>query len=699
MKKIVWLFIISPLLLFSQTQTTDIIYSEDFSDPHSPWIEYNGSQYTSISDGLLHIKSTKKDALRWFASQIFIDYRKNFTIETKIKQVSGAKNQGYGLSWGAKGWDFSYFFLITSNGYFTVGSYVAGKLINIKKWTKTTAVKPFDFNVLKVEKQGYRYVFYINGQSVYTCRFTNFFGQMHGFMLQKNVQADVDYLKIISDKRIVDIATPEFVFSRKENLGTNINTIYTEIAPIISPDGKTLYFARVGHPQNIGKQKECDIWYSQRQADSSWGPARHFKYPLNNKGVNAVFSVTPDGNALLLEGLYNKDGSFKSEQGVSISYKTKDGWSVPVPLKIDGFYNLNQFETYTISDDLSVLIMAIETKDSYGDTDLYISFRKSDGSYTKPRNLGPVINTPGSEATPFLASDKKTLYFCSDGHPGFGSCDIFMTKRLDDTWLHWSKPKNLGKAINTSGWDSYFSISAKGDEAYLVSTKNSYGYEDIFVLKLNKEVRPEPVVLLYGKVLDKETNKPVAATITYYDLKTGKQIGIARSDPNTGDYKITLPYGKKYSFSAQADNFIAISETMNLSKQGQYKEIEKNLYLVPAKVGKIIVLKNIYFKRASAELLPESYVELDRLVKILNDNPNMKIEIRGHTDNRGDPDELMKLSRQRAVAVRNYLIQQGIDSTRLTVKAFGGSKPVTNSNSEQARAKNRRVEFKILELK
>ncbi len=683
------------LNLYSQI-TSNIIYQEDFNNPISVWTKNDKTAH--ITSGLLYLQSGKRETLHWYATQIFIDYRKNFTIQTKIKQINGAKNQGYGLTWGSLGWQNSYFFLISSSGYYTIGAYINGKVKNIKSWTKNTAIKPYDFNILKIEKKGNRYIFYINNESVYTCRFNNFYGQFQGFMLQRNIKVAIDYLHISTDNQIIEIANTDFTILSKKNLGQPINTVYTEIAPIISPDGKRLYFARVYDPHNIGKYKECDIWYADRDKDGNFKTPVHMGKPLNNVGVNAVFAVTPDENALLVEGVYNKDGSFKSEQGVSITYRTKNGWSVPVPLKIDGFYNKNIYETYTISNDMQVLIMAIEMDDSYGDTDLYISFRKKDGTYTKPQNLGPIINTPGSEATPFIASDGKTLYFCSDGHPGFGSCDIFMTKRLDDTWLHWSKPKNLGPQINTSDWDSYFSVSAKGDEAFFVSTTNSYGFEDIYTLKLKPEYRPEPVVLIYGKVLNKNTNKPIGAQITYKDISTGKTVGIARSNPANGEYKITLPYGRKYAFEASAKNFIAISDNIDLTNKADYKEIKRNLYLVPAQKGQIIELHNIFFARASAKLLPESYTELNRLVDIMRNNPKMKIEIRGHTDNRGNPEKLMELSKKRANAVRNYLIKNGIDSLRITIKAFGGTQPVYTGKSDKGHAKNRRVEFKILQI-
>ncbi len=699
-------FIISVIVIFFYNinrvhAQSNVIYEEDFNSKYNSWndVRKNGN-YSDIVKGNYKIHSSEKEAIRQFYNQIFINYKKNYSIEVKIKQVQGKTNQGYGIVWGANGWKNSYFFIITSSGYFTIGEYSNGEYIEHEKWTKSKAIKPKGkYNILKLEKDAFNWIFYINGESVYTMRSRPFYGQMHGFMIQQAITCLVDYIKITNDLPEVEVASVSFA-GKKKNLGTNINTSATEIAPIISPDGKTLYFARGNSKTNPnGYNDEADIWYSERQADGSWGPAKNIGKPLNNTGVNVVVNVMPDGNTMFLEGLYNSDGSFKSDQGISVTHKLPNGkWSVPKQVKIDNFYNKNIYETYFFTSDQQVLIMSIERDDSYGDLDLYVSFRRPDGSYTEPKNMGPVLNTFASDGTPFMAPDGKTLYFASAGRYGFGSEDIYMSKRLDDTWLHWSKPKNLGKNINTKNWDTYFSLSAKGDTAFLVSVANSYGNEDIFTIALSPEQQPDKVILVYGKVLDSDTHKPIGAKITYQDLTTGKQVGIANSNPTTGEYKIVLPYGKIYGFRAEAKNFVSVSDNLDLRKKGDYEEVEKNLYLTKMQVGEVIVLNNVFFDRASSQLKSTSYPELDRLIKIMKDNPKMRIELRGHTDNRGDPQKLMKLSEDRVNAVKNYLIKHGISSSRIETKAFGGSKPINKNDTEAEHAKNRRVEFKILSM-
>lgn len=694
---------VSLMLLFSQiifAQTSDIVYYENFDDNSNGWETIRSvSELAYVSDGKYVIKSSMSQALRWYGMQNFIDYRKNFKIEVKMRQTDGLKNQGYGIVWGSSGWENSYEFVITSSGYFSVGEYEKEKYKSIKPWTKSKKINGMGkYNILAVEKEGINLNFYINGDQVHTSRFNVFYGQIHGFMLKQNVKAEVDYYKITTTERKIDVAQTILSGKKKENLGLNVNSPYSEIAPIISPDGKTLYVGRIYHPRNVGAKHECDIWYSELQPDSSWSKLKNIGKPLNNSGVNVVITGTPDGNSLLVEGLYNSDGSHKSEQGISISHKTANGWSVPKEVKIKNFYNTHEYETYCLSNDQKVIIMSVQRKETYGDMDLYVSFLQNNGTYSEPKNMGPVLNTFAQEGTPFLASDNKTLYFSSYGHHGYGSADIYVSKRLDDTWLRWSKPKNLGANINSWDWDTYLSISAKGDFAYFVSTAGSYGGEDIYKLELDKQLQPDPVALIQGKVYDEETKKPIGAKITYQDLATGKEVGIANSNPKTGEYKITLPYGKKYAFRAEAKDYIAQNENIDLTKKGEYKEIKKDLYLFKVKVGEVVTLQNIFFKRGSAELMPTSYPELDRIVKIMQKNPTMHIELMGHTDNRGNAELLQKLSEDRVQSVKDYMVSKGISEKRIAGKGYGGTQTIHKNESEAEHTRNRRVEFKITKI-
>lgn len=505
-------------------------------------------------------------------------------------------------------------------------------------------------------------------------------GELYGFA-QANIQTEIAFA------------------SKKENLGPNINSDYIEAKPLIAADGRTLYFTRQNHPENTkGKKDEGDIYVSTWH-NEGWSPAKNLGKPLNDDYANAVTSVSPDGNTLLLINHYSNSGV--SENGASISKKTKNGWSFPEKVSIQDHHNKSNFADYYLANNGKVLLMAIETTNSLGDQDLYVSFQKKDQTWSPPLNLGEVINTDKAEFSPFLASDNKTLYFSSEGHPGLGGSDIFYTKRMDESWQKWSTPKNLGNAINTAQWDAYYATDAAGNYAYFVSNSGSskdieHGSKDIYRIALNPEFKPEPVVLISGKVYNEKTKEPISAEIIFEILPSGNEEGIATSDPTEGSYKIVLTQGNNYGFMAKAKGYIAINENLDLTSITTYEEIERDLYLVPIEVGAIIKLNNIFFEQSKAVLLENSSPEIERLATILKENPVVEIELGGHTDNQGIPKLNLELSKDRVEMVKSFLVNEGISPKRIVTKAYGGSKPVASNASEETRALNRRVEVKIL---
>lgn len=507
--------------------------------------------------------------------------------------------------------------------------------------------------------------------------------------------------------------------TKVENLGNQVNSEYNEINPMIAPDGKTLYFARISHPNNTnGTKGSQDIWYSEIDAPSGkWGPARRMGFPLNKDEYNCAYSITPDGNTMLIKGQYT-NGNYET-RGFSLSKKTASGWSPPQKMDIPGYVNLSkgQFDCGFLSADGKVLLMAFSEKKNSKEDDIYVSFRQKDGSWTKPMDLGPEVNTKFTETTPFLAPDGATLYFSSNRDGGLGSNDIYVCKRVDKTWKHWSKPVNLGPNVNTDGYDAYYTLGASGDYAYLTTFKNTLGKGDIVRVKLTDDrtnqpgkvggsddvatkadvTRPDPVALISGKVIDQVTGKPIEARIIYQTLPDGAEAGEATSDPITGEYKIVLPYGQKYTMRAIAKDFIAEGDNIDLTQPKAFQQITgKELKLVPIEVGRTVRLNNIFFDTGKSELRPESGPELDRLVTTLNEAPKMVIEVRGHTDNTGSNEINAKLSQDRADSVREYFISKGIEPDRIASKGFGESKPVSTNDTDEGRQQNRRVEFVIV---
>ena len=482
-------------------------------------------------------------------------------------------------------------------------------------------------------------------------------------------------------------------------LGVEINTTYDEKYPVISPDGNTLYFGRDGAPNNIGGPKE-DIWYSVKDEKGNWTTAKNIGKPLNNESYNGVVSITPDGNTLLLENVYNPDGSLEGG-GASISHRTLTGWSFPKKVNINNFYNKNFFCSFNLGHDGKTLLLALEgdaAAGNIGDLDIYVSFLQLDGNWSTPMNLGPSINTSLADGTPFLAADGVTMYFCSRGYIGFGDYDIYMSKRLDDTWKNWTRPVNLGPKINSREGELGFSVSASGKYAYMYAYNNPVQKLDIYEVELSKtkSIQPEPVVLISGKVFDAKTKLPLAAKIVYETLPEGKDAGEANSNPQNGEYKIVLPKGGRYAYLAQANGYVAVNQNIDINELKLYTEIHQDLYLVPIEVGQTVQLNNVFFIQSKPELLPSSYPELERMIKFMQANPTVEIELEGHTDNQGDPQKNLILSEERVKVVKNYLTDHGIPATRIELHAFGGSQPIASNATEETRKLNRRVEFKIL---
>lgn len=492
-----------------------------------------------------------------------------------------------------------------------------------------------------------------------------------------------------------------------EQLDKNVNSEYAEINPLLSPDGKTLYFSRRNHPENIGgvNDKE-DIWYSELGEDGKWQLAKNMGPQFNNEHpnfINSINSVTPDGRTavMLLGNKYLPKGNMLA--GVSVSSNVGGRWTDPVPLNISNDYNFNEKANYFLTNNRKTLLMSVEREDSQGDRDLYVSFMKDDSVWTEPLNLGKVINTAAEESAPFLAADDKTLYFSSNGFSGYGGTDIYVSKRLDDTWTNWSEPENLGPEINSPLEDLFFNIPAESEFAYYsrgVTETNT----DIFRVKLPIMRSPEPWVTVKGKLVDGETGKPIGAKIIYERLPDGTDLGIAQSNPETGEYEIKLPAGHLYGIRAEAKDHMSESQNLDLQNITSGMVIQnKDFSLQPIRIARIdenatITLNNIFFDFDKAILKPESFPELDRLVSLMKERPAMQVEIDGHTCDIGDEQYNMGLSERRAKSVQKYIVGKGIEAARVEVKFFGETRPAVENTNRETRRKNRRVEFKIVKL-
>lgn len=481
-----------------------------------------------------------------------------------------------------------------------------------------------------------------------------------------------------------------------ERLDEKVNSPYEELKPILSPDGRQLFFGRKFHPDNIGGIEDYeDIWVSDLDTlTNEWKQAKNLGEPLNSDGPNWVSSITPDGNTLvLLIGNEYDEKKGKMFSGVSVSSKEGESWSKPESLKIDDFYNMSEKANFYLANSRKTLIMSVKRDDSYGDRDLYVSFEKRDGTWTAPMNLGANVNTATDETSPFLAADDKTLFFSSSGYIGFGKSDIYMTQRLDDTWQNWSEPYNMGPQVNSNGDDLFFSMPAEGNYAYYTK-EDSLGDMDIYRLPMPLFNELDPVITISGRVVDAETQEPLDAIVSYETLD-GKEVGKVQTDPTTGEYKIALPAGQEYQYIAKVKGYLPISENVDLTNQKESKSFNNDMIMAPIKEKAEIVLNNVFFAFDSYKLLPSSISELNRMVEVLEENSNIEVIIIGHTDSTGPEEYNQVLSEKRAQSVVNYLTDNGINKNRLEYVGKGETEPAYPNDTKENRAKNRRVNFKV----
>jgi OmpA-OmpF porin, OOP family len=481
-----------------------------------------------------------------------------------------------------------------------------------------------------------------------------------------------------------------------ETLDKNVNSDYKELNPVLSPDGKVLYFSRGNHPENTGgAQDKEDIWYSELDSEGKWQLAKNLGSQFNNSdanSLNSIQAITPDGKSAVML-LSSNDGK---TGGVSISSNISGEWSKPVPLKIRNDEPSGGKANYYLTNNRLVLLMAIQRKDSYGDRDLYVSFMQPDSIWTEPNNLGNILNTGAEESAPFLDVDNKTLYFSSKGFSGYGGSDIYVTKRLDDTWTNWSDPENLGPGINSPLEDLFFNIPISGDYAYY-SRGLSETNTDIFRVKLPILKTAQPWVTITGKVSDQINYKPMAAKVTFQQIPGGHETGIIYSHEETGFYEIQLAAGKEYQLKVESEGYKSELKKVDL-KNIQPNRVLKNydFVLQSLKPASKLVFQPVLFENNRTTITAASITELNRLVTILKTQPTLEIEIRGHSDSAGTEEHNMKLSEQRTEAVSSFLLKKGIASSRIHKQSFGSSKPSESNDTEEGRNKNRRVELKII---
>jgi len=474
-----------------------------------------------------------------------------------------------------------------------------------------------------------------------------------------------------------------------------------EYAPSVTADGRRLYFCGRNREDNKdGAKDQEDIFVSYFE-DSDWTTPELVSNINTKKDHEAPLSISADGNRMLM---YSQSDIFYTD-------RTAKGWTLKKRFPSVNTGSSWEADAQITADGKAVIFISDRRGNvgryhpfgqhfhggGNGNLDIYVSELTNKG-WTKPQNLGSIINTPYAERSPFLHSDMKTLYFSSAGHGSLGGLDVFKCTRLNDTsWTEWSEPENLGKIINTSQDEYDYEISTDGETAYF-STFDGYTF-DIMTVTMPKKHRPEQVTAVRGKVTDQKDDH-LFAYIKWENLETGELTGRLKNDPLNGNYYIVLPYGKNYGYYVAKKGYYPVSGNVDLRGSIKKQEIIQNIQLTAIEDiingKKSIPLTNIFFDSGKHKLKPSSYPELKRLARFLKNNPNLKTEISGHTDNKGNTATNKKLSENRAKAVANYLEKLGVPAKSLTFKGYGSDVPSVANSSAENRAKNRRVEFKVI---
>ncbi len=458
-----------------------------------------------------------------------------------------------------------------------------------------------------------------------------------------------------------------------------INTAGSEYVPVLSSDGKIMYFVGSDREDNYAAE---DIFYTERQPDGSWSTPRieeFFSGPINE----AVISMSADGNNLIL---------FIGGKPY-ISTRTSTGWSEPLPILLQKAFHWIGVASITRNGE-ALIFEAKEHRLSA--IDIYIALRKKNGDWDVPFSIGSPVNTISNERTPFLHSDFKTLYFSSDGHGGAGSLDVFKTTRLDDSWKNWSAPENLGLGVNTSKDEYGFCIPPSGNIAYLATRSPGFPDQDIFRIPLDSAARPEAQVVITG-ILTDGSGKTIKGEITVEDAESKKVVQTVVTQPD-GKYAFAVPKTAKINYYATGANLVSTKKTFVDASQYKSEVAVEKVDLVTVdevvREGKALELRDLLFDFAKSDLRPDAQTELQRIYTDIK-GFNWSIEIGGHTDNVGTAQSNLLLSTRRAEAVRDFLVKQGYPAEKITFKGYGQTAPIDKNDTEAGRARNRRVEIKV----
>jgi outer membrane protein OmpA-like peptidoglycan-associated protein/tetratricopeptide (TPR) repeat protein len=468
------------------------------------------------------------------------------------------------------------------------------------------------------------------------------------------------------------------------NLGPQINSANDEYLPVSTADENTLIFTR--------KISSNEDFYKSTRQNGQWANATYLSRLINTAEYNeGAQALSQDGKYLFFTGCNRPDGLGKCD--IYVSQKKGEDWNKPFNLGAP--VNSAGWESQpSISADGRTLYFVSNRKGGYGGYDIW-KCQITDKGWSQPENLGPTVNTPFDEQSPYIHPDDSTLYFCSNGWPGMGNKDLFIS-RLNKAGK-WEKPENMGYPINSCGDENGMSISTTGGYAYFASnTLSGYGGFDIYMFELPEKTRPQAVTYVKGSVVDAVTQKPIDAEVEIVDLATNRPVYRDATSADKGDFLVPLVTGHNYGLTISKNGYLFSSENFALNGQKANKPFQIEVPLSTIEIGKTSILKNVFFDVNRYDLKPESQSALQNLINFMALNPSVRIELAGYTDNMGNDQLNQTLSQNRAKSVYDYLVNHGVQQGRLQFKGYGKQQPVAPNTTDENRAKNRRTEFKIV---
>ena len=475
---------------------------------------------------------------------------------------------------------------------------------------------------------------------------------------------------------------PDYIF-KPANPGDSINTAALEYFPSLTIDGKKMIFTR-----RINNDED---FYESNLTNSGWSKAKPLSGKVNTNLNEGAQNISQDGQLLVFTGCNYPEGEGSCDLYFSI--RTNNGWSEAQNL--GPIVNTDAWESSpSLSPDKKDLYFASSRYGGFGGRDIWVTHRQANGKWGQPENLGEGINTSGDESCPFIHADNQTLYFNSNGHAGYGLTDLFLSRKGNDST--WKEAENLGYPVNTIDDEGSLVVASDGITAYYASDKSEgKGGLDIYSFPLREGIRPVKTLWVKGRVYDEKTGTGLPSAVELADVNSRQKISRVQTDEE-GNYLVTLPVGKDYAFNVNRKGYLFYSANFSLAVNTGDSAYTRDIPLQPIAAGAAIILKNIFFGSKQAELKTGSIAELDQLFSLLNENPNLKIEIGGHTDNVGQPKDNLLLSNNRAKAVVDYLLQKGIKPQRLSAKGFGATKPLADNSTESGKALNRRTELSVI---